>query len=152
MVDHIRILLLNPTGLPEYRHVTDSAADAVMGLFGVRGDDSAADSSTVSRLLPLVYADELVHFRRFFDHRVTPAAPMSIYRTAATELSPAGLHKSILGVDGWWVVTRLFMSDDPIVFNNLQEMREAATSYDAPYALGAVLLACAYRRLILQGV
>lgn len=105
----------------------------------------------VDRVLPLAMAPDLRSFRRFFDQRVTPAARGSVYARSADELSPDGLRGRVLSGDGWWSVLGLFHSDDPGVAGVLAGMRAAALSPDAPYALGAVLLACAYRRWLLGG-
>lgn len=149
MVDHVRTLLLNPSGVPAYRKVADAPADAVLLRFGVRGDPES-DAVVVDRLMPLALAPDLSGFRRFFDQRLTPSEPLSPYRQTADTLSVDGLHASVLSSDGWWDVTGLFQSTDPAVQQVLDGMRAAASSHDAPYALGAVLLACAYRRLLLQ--
>lgn len=105
----------------------------------------------VDRVLPLAMAPDLQAFRRFFDQRVTPAARGSVYARSAGGLSPDGLRGRVLSGEGWWRVLELFHSDDQGVAGVLAEMREAAVSPDAPYALGAVLLACAYRRWLLGG-
>ena len=153
MIDHVRVLLLNPAAAAGYRRVADVPADAAMALFGVSGLESSAseDATAVDRLLPLALAPDLSHFRRFYDPRVTPPRPLSVYRQSASTLSPTGLYDRVLGHEGWWTVSGLFQHVDPAVASVLSEMRLSATSGDAPYALGAVLLAVAYRRWILQG-
>lgn len=153
MIDQVRALLLNRSDTAGYRRVADVSADAVMALFGVSGLESSApeDATVVDRLLPLALAPDLSHFRRFYDPRVTPPRPSSVYRQSASTLSPAGLYDRVLGHEGWWTVSGLFQYADPAVASVLSEMRSAAASGDAPYALGAVLLAVAYRRWILQG-
>lgn len=148
MVDQVRTLLLNPSGVPEYRRVADAPSDAAMALFAVAGDDASA---AVDRVLPLALAPDLARFRRFYDPRVTPSRPASVYRQPAGALSPTGLYERVLGYEGWWSVVGLFQHADPAVAAVLGEMRAAVTSTDAPYALGAVLLAVAYRRWLLQG-
>ena len=133
--------------------MSDAPSDAVMALFGV-GGGTAADADVVDRLMPLALAPDLLRFRRFYDPRVTPPAPRpvsSVYRQAVDALSPAGLYDRVLGPDGWWRAAAVFQHEDPAVAAVLGEMQEAATSGDAPYALGAVLLAVAYRRWLLQG-
>lgn len=149
MVDQVKKLLLNRSGVPGMRKVSDAPSDAVMSLFGVTGADSDAD--VVERLLPLALAPDLVAFRRFYDGRTTPVAAASVYRTAKDCLSPDGLYAGIFGRDGWWKVSALFQHEDPAVYAVLADMRDGVTGKDAAYALGAVLLAVAYRRLILQG-
>lgn len=153
MIDQVKALLLNGRGISGLRRVSDAASDAVMALFGVSGAevDADADGSVVSRLMPLALAPDLSRFRRFYDPRVTPPGQSSIYRTATDDLSPSGLYDRVLGHEGWWTVTTVFSHADPAVAVVLAEMRSAAMSGDAPYALGAVLLAVAYRRWILQG-
>jgi len=148
MTDQVRTLLLNPSGVPGYRRVADAPSDAVMALFGATGDAAA---SAVAWLVPLALAPDLSHFRRFYDPRVTPPRPSSVYRQPASALSPSGLYDRVLGREGWWTVAGLFQYGDPAVAAVLSEMRAAAASGDAPYALGAVLLAVAYRRWVLQG-
>ena len=150
MVDQVETLLLNPSGVPGYRHVVDVSADSVMTLFGVAASD-ADGKAVVLRLLPLALAPDLARFRRFYDRRVTPRRGQSVYRQPVSALSPDGLRDRVLGHDGWWTVSGLFQHPDPGVAAVLSEMRAAAVSADAPYALGAVLLACAYRRWLLQG-
>ena len=145
MVDHVRTLLLNSDGVQGYRRVVDGPADSVLALFGVTND---ADS--VDRVLPLAMAPDLACFRRFFDSRTIPSAPGSIYSQTDSTLSVAGLRNRVLSGSGWWVVLTLFNSSDAAVADVLRDMRAAAASNDAPYALGAVLLACAYRRWVLQ--
>lgn len=148
MVDHVRTLLVNPSGISGYGHVTDAPADAALRLFGVTGDEVA--EAVVDTVLPLALAPDLVSFRRFYDTRTTPSARKSVYReTYAVELD--GLYDRVFGSEGWWTVLPVFSHPDPAINANLSEMREAARSLDSAYALGAVLLACAYRRHILQG-
>lgn len=153
MIDQVRTLLLNRPDTAGYRRAADVPADTVMALFGVSGLESSVseDVTAVDRLLPLALAPDLSHFRRFYDPRVTPPRPSSVYRQAAATLSPSSLYDRVLGHEGWWTVSNLFQHADPAVASVLSEMRSAATSGDAPYALGAVLLAIAYRRWILQG-
>lgn len=153
MIDQVRALLLNRSDTAGYRRVADVPADTAMALFGVSGLESSAseDATAVDRLLPLALAPDLSHFRRFYDPRVTPPRPSSVYRQPASALSPAGLYDRVLGHEGWWTVSGLFQHADPAIASVLSEMRSAAASGDAPYALGAVLLAAAYRRWILQG-
>lgn len=150
MVDHVRTLLLNPVGVPGYQHVTDGPADRVLAMFGMRCDGSDYDADLLDKLLPLAEAPDLRRFRRFFDPRVTPRDVRSIYRTPCTGLSTEGLYDKILSAGSWWQVAELFQATDPVVLADLVEMRGAASCMDAPFALGAVLLACAYRRLVLQ--
>ena len=153
MIDQVRTLLLNRPDMAGYRRVADVPADTTMALFGVSGLESSAaeDAAAVDRLLPLALAPDLSHFRRFYDPRVTPPRPSSVYRQSAATLSPVGLYDRVLGHEGWWTVSNLFQHADPAVASVLSEMRSAATGGDAPYALGAVLLAVTYRRWILQG-
>ena len=148
MVDHIKLLLLNVTA-SGVRAVEDAASDAVMSLFGVTGSD--ADASVVDNLMPLALAPDLAVFRRFYDSRTTPRRATSIYRQDSESLSPSGLYDRVLGHAAWWTTGELFRHDDPAAYAVLSEMRMAASSWDAPYALGAVLLAVAYRRWLMQG-
>lgn len=150
MVDHIKTLLLNRDGVAGYRKVNDAPSDAVMSLFGVTGspDDTIV---AVERLLPFALAPDLDRFRRFFDGRVTPQDHLSPYRQTADTLSVPGLYEKVLEGAGRWAVLGLFRSEDPLVQSVLDEMYDAALCRDAPYAIGAVLIACAYRRLVLQG-
>ena len=149
MVDHVRTLLLNPDGVPAYRQVRDKPADDALALFGITGSGSAA-AAAVDLVLPLAMAPDLSVFRTCFDQRVTPSAPSSVYTQTADALSPTGLYGKVLQADGWWTVSALFHADRPDALAVLTGLRAAACSQDAPYALGAVLLACAYRRHILQ--
>ncbi len=151
MVDHVKKLLLNESGARGLRRVSDPPSDAVMALFGVTGEDPVRDSGTVDRLMPLAMAPDLSRFRRFYDQRTTPPLSESVYWQPADALSPSGLYGRVLGYDGWWRVSALFQHADPGIYAVLSELRDCATSADAPYALGAVLLAVAYRRLVLQG-
>lgn len=148
MVDQVETLLLNPSDVPGYRHVVDAPSDSAMALFGVASSD-VDGKAVVLQLLPLALAPDLARFRRFYDRRVTPRGRQSVYTASA--LSPDGLWDRVLGHEGWWTVSGLFQHPDPSVAAVLSEMRAAAVSADAPYALGAVLLACAYRRWLLQG-
>ena len=95
-------------------------------------------------------APDLSRFRAPFDPRVTPAPQESVYTQSADSLSPSELHARVLSSDGWWAMSGLFQSTDPAALAFLDDMRLAAACRDAPYALGAVLLACAYRRLLAQ--
>lgn len=147
MVDHVRTLLINRAGVPGYVRASDPVVDSVLALFGI----GEGDADAVDRVLPLAMAPDLRRFRRFFDQRVTPAAHGSVYGRSPDALSLDGLRGRVLSGEGWWSVLGLFHSDDPGVAGVLAEMREAAVSPDAPYALGAVLLACAYRRWLLGG-
>jgi len=150
MVDQVKTLLVNPRGVAGYRHVVDTPSDSVMSLFGVAS--GAADcESAVSRVMPLALAPDLARFRRFYDSRVTPGRTQSVYRQSSDSLSPVGLYARVLGSEGWWTVSGLFQHNDPEAYAVLAELRAAASSTDAPYALGAVLLAVAYRRWVLQG-
>lgn len=141
MIDQVKTLLLNPVGVSGYRHVADAPSDVVMGLFDVDTD----------RILPFAMSPDLLCFRRFYDQRTTPPRQSSVYRRPASELSVSGLYDRVFGRDGWWKVAALFQHDDLAVASVLAEMRAAALSGDAVYALGAVLLAVAYRRWLLQG-
>ncbi len=145
MVDHVRTLLLNPADKPGYERAEDPEADAALALFGVDGTDKAA----VDAVLPLAMADDLAWCRVHFDKRVLPRARTSVYASSG-EPSLDGLYERVLGHEGRWAVSGLFMHSDPSVASELSEMRAAAFGMDAPYALGAVLLACAYRRLVAQ--
>lgn len=89
-----------------------------------------------------------------------PPQPPSVYRTEYSVSDPSGktvslsldgLRDRVLGEKGWWRISGLFYHSDQLVQRRLSDLREAAMSMDAPYALGAVLLACAYRRSLLQG-
>lgn len=148
MIDHVRTLLLNPDGVPGYRRVSDSESDAVLELFGFGAGD---DATAVDRVLPLAMAPDLAVFRRLFDDRVTPASGGSVYSQTEATLSVSGLSSRVLSSDGWWRVSALFSPTGSMSADMLSAMRAAASSHDAPYALGAVLLACAYRRFVLQG-
>ena len=143
MTDQVRVLLMNPDGYPGYRHVTDDPSDSVMAMFGVDGD--------IDRVVPFAMSPDLSRFRRFYDRRVTPPGRKSIYRRPAAELSASGLYGRVMGAEGRWVVAALFQHSDPAVASVLADMRAAAVSGDAVYALGAILLAVAYRRWLLQG-
>ena len=149
MVDHVKALLLNTADTPGYHPVVDVPSDAVLSLFGF-GVDAETDALVVEQVLPLALAPDLQEFRRFFDRRVTPAAAGSVYAQTPGTLSQDGLRSKVLDADGWWRVSELFHAADPDVLSVLTDMRAAAASADAPYALGAVLLACAYRRWLLQ--
>ena len=148
MTDPVKTLLLNKSGVSGFRHVADAPSDVVMARFDIDGDGIDA---VVDRVLPLALAPDLSRFRKFYDPRITPQRPLSVYRQPAETLSPAGLYSHVLGYDGWWSAAALFQHADPAVAAVLGEMRAAAMSGDAPYALGAVLLAVAYRRWLLQG-
>lgn len=150
MIDHVRTLLLNPDGVDGYRKVSDGPADAALALFGLAGD-AESDACVVDRLLPLALSPDLAPLRRSFDARVTPSAPSSVYGEQSESPLHSGLYSRVFGRDGWWVAAAVFEHADPLYASVLREMRTAAMSKDAPYALGAVLLACAYRRLVLQG-
>ena len=150
MIDHIKTLLLNPDNVPGYRKVTDSTVDAVLARFGITGS-SSSDDTAVERVLPLAMAPDLACFRGPFDKRVTPRDPESPYRQTGDSLSTGSLYADVLTGDGRWVVSGLFQVRDMSVQSVFDDLHDAAFSRDAPYALGAVLLACAYRRLILQG-
>lgn len=141
MVDQVRVLLANPSDVPGYVHVVDPVSDAVMDIFG----------GNVDLFLPFALAPDLSRFRRFYDSRTTPVRPSSVYRQPADSLSVPGVYDRVLGGDGWWKVSAVFQHADPGVAVVLSEMRDAAMSGDAVYALGAVLLAVAYRRWLLQG-
>ena len=148
MIDQVRTLLLNPDGVPGYRRVADAPSDAVLRRMGLSGD-AEADAAAVDRLLPLAMAPDLARFRRCFDSRTSPAHTPSVYNAAPGDLE--GLYAAVLAGDGWWAASALFSFDDPSAADTLAAMRFAASSHDAPYALGTVVLACAYRRLLLQG-
>lgn len=158
MVDHIRTLLINESGVTGYRKVTDVPSDTAMALFGVSGD--CTDAAVVDSVLPLAMSADLAPFRTPFDSRVSPGTDTrSVYRHVYTScgdcgscisVSLDGVYDRVLGREGWWAISGLFSSDDPLVSANLTALRSAAMSKDAPFALGAVLIACAYRRLIKQ--
>ena len=147
MVDHIRTLLLNPGDRTDYRPVSDAVTDKVLVLFA----DGAVDAFFVDKVLPLALAPDLVPFRTAFDQRLTPPAMTSVYRDEDTGIDLSGVYARVLGDEGWWTTSRVFNHPDPAVASVLRGLRDAALSKDSAYALGAVLLACAYRRLILQG-
>lgn len=157
MTDHIRHLLVNSGDVPGVSKVDDKAADDVLRLFGVTGD--GPDEAVVDAVLPLALAPDLSRFRSAFDPRTTPSESGSVYRhdyTACDAVRCAslllnGLYERVLGTDGWWTTVPLFSHADPACNAFLAELRSAARSMDSAYALGAVLVACAYRRLILQG-
>ena len=145
MVDHVRTLLLNPADRAGYEKVSDSEADEALAMFGIDG----ANAADVDAVLPLAMADDLAWCRSHFDQRVLPRVRTSVYSSAG-EPSLDGLYEKVLGHEGRWAISGLFMHSDPSVSSELAKMREAAFGMDAPYALGAVLLACAYRRLVAQ--
>lgn len=156
MIDHIRHLLVNDGSVPGIAKVSDAAADAALLRFGVEG--RGPDAAVVDAVLPLALAPDLVQFRRVFDARTTPPGSGSVYRhdyktcdsVRCASLRLDDLYDRVLGEDGWWVVAPVFSHPDPSVNAVLSGLRSAAMSMDAAYALGSVLLACAYRRLILQ--
>lgn len=150
MIDHVRTLLLNPSDVPGYRRVTDDPADAVLARFGLSGNAST-DVVHVARLLPLALAPDLAAFRTTFDPRTTPPAPTSVYATADAALDPGGLYDAVLGDSVRVGLSALFTTTDDGARPTLDGLWAAARCRDAPYALGAVLLACAYRRQLLQG-
>lgn len=157
MKDHIRHLLVNDGSVPGLVKVTDQAADDVMRLFGATGD--ITDGAVVDAVLPLALAPDLSEFRSEFDRRVTPSVTGSVYRHEYAACDDAkcvslllnGVYSRVLGLEGWWTTSRLFSHRDPAVQAVLSSLRAAAMSMDSVYALGAVLIACAYRRLVLQG-
>ncbi len=140
MVDHVRTLLIGNTAL-------DGESNGTLALFGITGAGDAADTAVVDAVLPLALADDLAWCRKHFDPRVTSRPRQSVY---ASDSLPSldGLYDRVLGPEGRWTASGLFMHADPAVSSELAGMREAAFGMDAPYALGAVLLACAYRRLV----
>ena len=158
MVDHVRTLLVNPPTGSGYVHVSDEPADAVMGMVGLTG--TYLDAALVDRVLSLAMAPDLEWARDVFDQRVTPpASGSSVYRFrydvtgddgTTLSLSLDGLHDRLLGKDAWWRTSALFSHPDPLVQQRLDDLRDAAMSMDSAYAVGAVLLACAYRRHLLQ--
>lgn len=88
-----------------------------------------------------------------------PPPARSVYRMSYTASDPSGrklslsldgLHDRLLGKDAWWKTSALFSHQDPLVQQRLNDLRDAALSIDSAYAVGAVLLACAYRRHLLQ--
>lgn len=146
MIDEVRTLLLNPAGVAGYRRVADAPADRVMALFGVLTPDDAA---AVDRLMPLALAPDLRGLRRFFDGRTTSMPTGSVYRDSCLPDVPDGLYDTVFG-GGWWAVAALFDAADPVTAGELREFSAAVESADSAYAIGAVLLACAYRRRMLQ--
>lgn len=159
MVDHVRTLLINPPSSDGYVRVADPEADAVLALLGATGTD--LDAALVDRLLPLALAPDLAWARDVFDPRTRPTSgERSVYRMSYEASDPSGrtvslaldgVHGKLLGTEGWWTVQRLFTHPDPVVRARLSDLRDAAMGKDGAYALGAVLLACAYRRHVLQG-
>lgn len=158
MVDEVRTLLVNPPTGDGYLHVDDGPADTAVTLFGLGG--TSLDAQLVDRLLSLALAPDLVWARDVFDPRVTPEADQSIYRSTyevsdlsgqTLSLSLDGLYDRVLGSEGRWRIAALFTHPDKDVGERLTALRDAAFGKDAAYALGAVLLACAYRRKLLQG-
>lgn len=149
MIDEIRTLLLNPPSTPEYRRATDAQSDRVLHLFGLTGD-ADADAGVVDAVLPLALAPDLASFRDFADGRTTPQPVRSVYRQPAGSTALDGLYDRVFGRDGWWAVAALFQATDPVVSSRLSALGAAASSADAAYALGAVLVACAYRRRLSQ--
>lgn len=153
MVDQVRSLLINRTSGRDYVQVDDSRSDEVLLRFGVSptmGDEELA--SAVDAVLPLAMAPDLATFRRFYDQRVTPVRTGSVYCTVygLGGHSLTGLYDRVLGPEGWWTTARLFEHDDVETGAVLADMLPAARTKDAAFALGAVLLACAYRRFMLQ--
>lgn len=147
MVDHVRTLLLNRQDWNG--HVSDPAVNETLALFGVSGLDDSADEAAIDAVLPLAMADDLAWCRSHFDQRVTRRPRGSVYAASAGP-SLDGLYGRVLGDEGRWKTAGLFIHADPSVASELAKMRAAAFGMDAPYALGAVLLACAYRRLVAQ--
>lgn len=147
MVDHVRTLLLNPDGRADYRRVSDPASDNALVLFC----GGEPDEAFVDKVLPLALAPDLVSFRTAFDQRVTPSSRTSVYRDDDTLFSLSGAYERVLGVKGWWVTSLVFTHSDLSVARVLGGLRDAARSKDSAFALGAVLIACAYRRLVMQG-
>lgn len=159
MVDHVRTLLVNRADFPTgYDPVEDAPSDRVMALFGVSRLCKDADVAAVDLVLPLALAPDLAEFRSRFDSRITPSAPLSVYRhryeaTCGDESVPItldGTYARVLSGDGRLAVSALFGAADPAIYAELARLREASMASDGPYALGAVLLACATRRAVLQ--
>lgn len=156
MINHIRHLLVNADGVPGLRKVEDRPTDDALRLFGITG--SGPDGAVVDALLPLALSPDLASFREAFDPRTTPSEHGSVYRhdyTACDDVRCAslllnGIYQKVLGPEGWWTLANLFSHPDPAVQGVLSDLRAAARSMDSAYALGAVLIVCAYRRLILQ--
>ena len=160
MVDHIRTLLLNPEGTPGYRKVSDAPSDKVLTLFGFSGKCQESDEALADALVPLALCADLAEFRTAFDGRVSPPhRARSVYRsvycdqecTDCTAVSLDGLHDRVFGQEGRWALAPLFQHDDPSLMLTLSSLRSCTRVPDGPYALGAVLIACALRRLFLQG-
>lgn len=149
MLDQIRTLLLNPTDEPGYVHVDDAASAAALGLLA---GDRPVDAAFVDKVLPFALANDLAWARSVFDSRITPRRTPSVYRDDDTGVSLSGAYTRALTSDGRWKTARVFEHGDPVVYGVLRRLRDAAMSLDSAYAVGAVLIACAYRRLILQGV
>lgn len=148
MLDQIRTLLLNPTDAIGYTHVDDAASDVALGLLA---GDNAVDAAFVDKVLPFALAPDLAWARSAFDSRVTPQFTLSVYRDDDMGIDLSGAYTRALTGDGRWKTARVFEYSDPAVYAVLRGLRAAALSLDAAYAVGAVLVACAYRRLILQG-
>lgn len=159
MVDHVRTLLINRDDEQSgYKRVSDGPADRVMALFGVTGECAEVDSAAVDLVLPLALAPDLIGFRSRFDTRLTPPGAGSVYRHEyqaccggddCVPLSADGVYQRVLGPNGRGAVLSLFGASDSANYADLAKLREAALSMDGAYALGAVLLACAFRRLVL---
>lgn len=149
MLDQIRTLLLNPTDETGYVHVDDVASDVALSLLA---GDSPVDDAFVDKVLPFALAADLAWARSAFDSRVTPRSTLSVYRDDDTGIDLSGAYARALTGDGRWKTARVFEHSDPEVYGVLRGLRDAALSLDSAYAIGAVLIACAYRRLILQEV
>lgn len=149
MVDHIRTLLVNGTG-SGYSPVSDEPSDRALTLFGLTGVPET-DAAIVDVILPLALTPDLSWFSSRFDPRQTPPVKASVYRTDyTTSASFDGLYDRVLGPEGRWVVLSVFSASDPSIRAELARLRASFLSLDGPYALGAVLLACSYRRDILR--
>ena len=159
MVDHVRTLLVNRADFPTgYDPVEDAPADRVMALFGVSRLCKDADVAAVDLVLPLALAPDLAEFRSRFDSRIPPSAPLSVYRHryeatcggASVPITLDGTYARVFCGEGRLAVRAVLGAGDQAICAELSRLREASMASDGPYALGAVLLACATRRAVLQ--
>lgn len=152
MIDHVRHLLIgrSPDGASL---ASDYATDAVLSSLGVLKASGAAEVM-VDALLPLALAPDLEEFRALFDARRTPATPGSVYSTEysveGVDVSLNEVHSKVFGEEGWFTTAQLFQTQNLALLPTLSRLREAAMTRDSAYALGAVLIACAYRRMLLE--
>lgn len=125
-----------------YGDMPDAPAAEVVKLL-IRGDTSYARAHSLQELVP---AEMLAEAQRFLgEYESDHFRPVFRNRKYVDSDIKDGAYDAVMGRDGWYVTRTLFDAEEPDTAENLNMLHDMVRSNDPVRALGAVVLACAYR-------